>query len=132
MANYRLCRELAHPKPEPGVRPHIRNVSLVNVTAPPGGAWRTGKSFSSLETRKKKGSGTRHAVCAFGFRLAQVGCLDGTGWLNCLPESPCEDIVIDGVVAPGALPWVCEHVHGRAAGAAGAENVPSASNCFAN
>jgi hypothetical protein len=45
MENYRLCRSMAHPAPEPGIRPHIRNVSLVNVTAPagPDGAWRTGE-----------------------------------------------------------------------------------------
>eukprot|EP01043_Picozoa_sp_COSAG02_P015885 COSAG02_NODE_687_length_18478_cov_23.093476_5_plen_174_part_00 len=92
MANYQLCRQMAHPKPEPHIRPHIRNISLVNITAPPGGAWRT-------------------------------------GWLNCLPESPCKDITIEGVVAPGALPWVCEHVEGMATG--GEKNLPSANECFA-
>ena len=88
MANYDLCRSMAHPKPEPGIRPHIRNVSLVNVTGE--GAWRT-------------------------------------GWLNCLPESPCKEVSVEGVVAEGALPWECEHVEGAAKGG----NAPPAAGCFA-
>ena len=99
------CLNCSCCRPEPGIRPHIRNISLVNVTGD--GVWRA-------------------------------------GWLNCLPESPCEDVTVNGVVAPGALPWVCEHVRGRGVASTspdtkeegrqgrgdGGRNVPSVGSCF--
>jgi len=85
-ANYDQCRSF-YPV-EAGVRPHIRNVSLVNVTGDDA-TWRT-------------------------------------GWLNCLPESPCEELSLEGVSAPGAHGWVCENVHGTAKGG----NLPAADECF--
>ena len=85
-ANYHLCRDFYPVKP--GIRPHIRNISLVNVVGE-GGTWRT-------------------------------------GWLNCLPESPCKEVSFEAVTAPGAHGWVCENVEGRADGG----NVPAADGCF--
>eukprot|EP00662_Eupelagonemidae_sp_cell21_P022209 gene22209-63859_t len=49
------------------------------------------------------------------------------GWLNCLPESPCSGILLDGVSAAGALPMVCEHATGSVTGG----DVPGGSACFA-
>ena len=86
MANYHTCRSFYPVKA--GVRPHIRNVSLVNVTGDES-TWRT-------------------------------------GWLNCLPESPCQEISITDVRAPNAHGWVCENVHGHATGA----NMPAVDACF--
>lgn len=86
MHNYRLCREF-YPV-QPSVRPHIRDVSLVDVVGHD--AWRS-------------------------------------VWLNCLPESPCENITFAGVrVGPDTLPPVCEHVRGGAGAGAGA-----IAGCFA-
>lgn len=64
MENYELCR--SHYPVEPGIRPHIRDISLVNVTGTD--VWRS-------------------------------------GWLNCLPESPCTGVSLENVQAPGALDW---------------------------
>ena len=41
-----------------------------------------------------------------------VGGVWRAGWLNCLPESPCRNVTVAGVAAPGALGWRCEHVRG--------------------
>jgi hypothetical protein len=33
-------------------------------------------------------------------------------WVNCLPESPCQDLSVENVSAPGAHGWVCENAQG--------------------
>jgi len=86
MANYDTCQSF-YPV-QPGIRPHIRNVSLLNVTGDEA-TWRT-------------------------------------GWLNCLPESPCKEMSMQGVTAPGAHGWVCENVEGQSRGG----NAPSVDACF--
>jgi len=55
-----------------------------------------------------------------------------TGWLNCLPESPCKDISLQGVKVDklqGTHGWECQHVEGRDAGGNSAVS-PSAADCF--
>jgi hypothetical protein len=48
-----------------------------------------------------------------------------SGWLNCVPESPCRNITFENVQALGALPFMCANVLGKA----GTDVVPSAAEC---
>jgi hypothetical protein len=47
-------------------------------------------------------------------------------WLNCLPETPCENVHFRNFSAPGALGYVCENVIGSAD-----HTDPAAAGCFA-
>eukprot|EP00035_Acanthoeca_spectabilis_P030814 m.11086 g.11086 ORF g.11086 m.11086 type:complete len:454 (-) comp4393_c0_seq2:1599-2960(-) len=50
-----------------------------------------------------------------------------SAWLNCLPESPCEDVHFINVSAAHALPMMCENVHG---GVEGSPTLDGQHGCF--